>query len=487
MFGRSRRRSLGSANAAAPPASIRAVVFRRSRRLVIPRVPTPERSSERSRGAVPPCRLGDTSDPRQPGALALRRMAEVMPLAAGRSFNPFPDAIEVGLRFAALAADAQDLDHHPRTPRTVRGWLPDDRRPGRLLSWWLARTGGIGLAGDGRRGTRHRRVRLRDRRRRHRRLRARQSAVGGSARLGPAGRGRRQGRLPLDSHPGRLPLHPEQSAHRLVPHDRGRARARRARARLSARQGFGRLLLDQRHDLHARPGGRLRPLAPAGLGRLGLGRRAAVLQEVRGPRPRARRGAWGGRRVAGRGDAHLLGDPGCLPRGGGRGRHPQDHRLQSRRQRGLRLLPGQPAARRALEHGEGVPAAGALAPEPHGPDPRPGDPDRARRAARGRPGGPPGGRYGPRRGAGRAGARERRDRLAAAPAALGHRAGRAAAGRAASHPGTSCQASARTCRTICSCAWSTRSRARGRSTSAPRACWRAAGWASSTSCSGAGR
>ena len=54
-------------------------------------------------------------------------------------------------------------------------------------------------------------------------------------------------------------------------------------------------------------------------------------------------------------------------------------------------------------------------------------------------------------------------------------------------PARAARASARTCRTICSCAWSTRSRARGRSTSAPRACWRAAGWASSTSCSGAGR
>ena len=35
--------------------------------------------------------------------------------------------------------------------------------------------------------------------------------------------------------------------------------------------------VDQRHDLHARPGRRLRPLAPARAYRLGLGRRAAVL------------------------------------------------------------------------------------------------------------------------------------------------------------------------------------------------------------------
>ena len=35
------------------------------------------------------------------------------------------------------------------------------------------------------------------------------------------------------------------------------SRARRPLARLSARQGAGWLLLHQRHDLHARPGGRL--------------------------------------------------------------------------------------------------------------------------------------------------------------------------------------------------------------------------------------
>ena len=47
-------------------------------------------------------------------------------------------------------------------------------------------------------------------------------------------------------------------------------------AELSARQGDRRLLGDQRHDLHARPGRRLRPLAPARLAGLVVGRRAAV-------------------------------------------------------------------------------------------------------------------------------------------------------------------------------------------------------------------
>ena len=62
----------------------------------------------------------------------------------------------------------------------------------------------------------------------------------------------------------------------------------RPRAELSARQGDRRLVVDQRHDLHARPGRRLRSLAPARPHRLGLGRRAADLQAARGSFPRRR-------------------------------------------------------------------------------------------------------------------------------------------------------------------------------------------------------
>ena len=63
------------------------------------------------------------------------------------------------------------------------------------------------------------------------------------------------GSVDLDPYPGRLSVYAGQSADRLVLSDRARGGARRARAQLSARQGAGRLLLDQRHDLHARPGG----------------------------------------------------------------------------------------------------------------------------------------------------------------------------------------------------------------------------------------
>ena len=75
-----------------------------------------------------------------------------------------------------------------------------------------------------------------------------------------ADRGRRQGRLPLDPHPGRLPLLHRQPAHRLALQHRARPRPERPQPALPARQDAGRLLQHQRHDLHARPGARLRPV-----------------------------------------------------------------------------------------------------------------------------------------------------------------------------------------------------------------------------------
>ena len=48
------------------------------------------------------------------------------------------------------------------------------------------------------------------------------------------------------------------------------ARPQRPQPQLSARQGDRRLVVDQRHDLYARAGRRLRPLAPARARRLGL-------------------------------------------------------------------------------------------------------------------------------------------------------------------------------------------------------------------------
>ena len=88
-----------------------------------------------------------------------------------------------------------------------------------------------------------------------------------------AGSGRTR-QLDLVPHPGRLSVRDGQSARRLDVPDREGAGAERPGAQLSARQGDRRLLGDQRHDLDARPGRRLRSLAPARPHRLGLGRRA---------------------------------------------------------------------------------------------------------------------------------------------------------------------------------------------------------------------
>ena len=130
-----------------------------------------------------------------------------------------------------------------------------------------------------------------------------------------AARGRRARLLSLDPHPRRLPLLHRQPAHRLVLQDRARARAQRPRAELSARQGAGRLLRDQRHDLHARPGARLRPLAPARQRRAGAGTTCCpTSSSTEDHWPGAERVPRRRRRMAGRAAAPALGDPRRLPR-----------------------------------------------------------------------------------------------------------------------------------------------------------------------------
>ena len=166
-----------------------------------------------------------------------------------------------------------------------------------------------------------------------------------------------------------------------------------------------------------------------------------------------------------------LGDPRRLPRRGRAVRHPQDRRLQPRRQRGLRLLPGDPEARRALERRQGLPAPGAQPAEPDRADRRAGEPARARGRARAtgvdfrRADGQ---RRSPRRGArsilaaGAIGSPLLLQLSGIGPAALLQRAGitvRARAARRRREPAGPPAAPR----------WSTRCRARGRSTSVPPA------------------
>ena len=156
-----------------------------------------------------------------------------------------------------------------------------------------------------------------------------------------------------------------------------------------------------------------------------------------------------------------LGDPGRVPRRGGRECGiPQDRRLQPRRQRGLRLFPGQPAARHALDHGRGF-----LKPALSRPNlrlhhrrawssacasrrPRARASSSARTASQRT-------RHGARRGDPAAGAIGSPQLLQLS--GIGRRRSCCELGIAVR--ARCCRASARTCRTICSCGWSTRSRA----------------------------
>ena len=163
-------------------------------------------------------------------------------------------------------------------------------------------------------GAGRRRVRLHHRRRGLGRLRAGQSSFGGCQEPRAAARSRRPRQLDLVPHSGRLPVRDRQSALGLDVQDRSGARPQRPRAELSARQGDRRLVVDQRHDLHARPGRRLRSLASARPEGLGLGRRAADLQAARASFPRRRRTSRHRRRVADRASARALGSARRVPR-----------------------------------------------------------------------------------------------------------------------------------------------------------------------------
>ena len=130
-----------------------------------------------------------------------------------------------------------------------------------------------------------------------------------------AARGRRPRQLDLVPHPGRLSVRHRQSALGLDVQDRAGGGPQRPQPQLSARQGDRRLLGHQRHDLHARPGRRLRPLAPARA--LAAGAATTCCRSSSGTSiifwgratHHARR-----RRIADRGAARALGHPRCVLR-----------------------------------------------------------------------------------------------------------------------------------------------------------------------------
>ena len=257
------------------------------------------------------------------------------------------------------------------------GTLPS-RRPGRRLAPVVTCRG----ASHGRASAAGGRIRLYHRGRGLRRLRAGEPPVGRCGRPRAPARSWRPRQLDLVPHPGRLPVRHRQSARGLDVQDRAGGGAQRPQPQLSARQGDRRLFRHQRHDLHARPGGRLRPLAPARARRLGLRRRAAVLQAARAPFSGAERSSRGRRRIADRGAARALGHPRCLLRGRRAGRHQAHPGFQHRRQRRLVRVPRQSAARAALVGGARLSQAGAQSAEPAARDRLPGGRAGARRPPR---------------------------------------------------------------------------------------------------------
>ena len=136
--------------------------------------------------------------------------------------------------------------------------------------------------------------------------------------------------------------------------------SQRPQPRLSARQGDRRLVRDQRDDLHARPGGRLRSLAAAWSHRLGLERRAARISSSTrtissAPANITRVGGeW--RIEAPRVTWDLLE---AFRDAAAQAGIKQIRRLQHRRQRRLVLFPRQPEARPALVVGARISQTGA--------------------------------------------------------------------------------------------------------------------------------
>lgn len=164
-------------------------------------------------------------------------------------------------------------------------------------------------------------------------------------------------------------------------------------------------------------------------------RAAAAVPQDGGPFRRDQRNARRRRRMAGRTPAALLEAARCLPAGGGADRNRQRRGFQRWRQRRLRLLPGQPARRGALECLERLPARHRPARQPDGSDPCRSPAG----APRGRPRqGPVGPLAGPRaalRGAPRDRPERWRDRFAVPAATLRDRpAGPAGAARCRGRP-----------------------------------------------------
>ncbi len=210
-------------------------------------------------------------------------------------------------------------------------------------------------------------LRLHYRRRGFGGLHSRQSPFGVGSPFGAAARSGRQGQLVLVQDPGGFHQDVLQRNLQLDVLQRAREGTRQPADLLPTRQSAGRLRLDQRDDLRARPAARFRRLGGGGEQGLGLSRRAAVF-------PQARIASAWQHRVSRRGRPNpYLADEGCrpsdLPRVPERlrpGRLQAQRRLQRRAIRRRGHLRREYAQRAAFVEQLRIPASGADAQEPDG-------------------------------------------------------------------------------------------------------------------------
>ena len=153
-------------------------------------------------------------------------------------------------------------------------------------------------------------------------------------------RGRRLRRAVLDQGADRLRDHVRRCPRQLEISGPRKPRSQRPRHVLAARPSRGRVELHQCPGVLPRDAGGFRRLADAGKSRLGLGRGASVLREIRA----ARGCRWAGahRRAARRQGCHPLSAPDApgMARSCGRAQTAGHRRLQRPASRRLRLLPG---------------------------------------------------------------------------------------------------------------------------------------------------
>ena len=230
-----------------------------------------------------PCAKGEKSPPGTSAALAAYAVVQKVRCAAA-------PCDEVRTRRAHASLSARPHAWHGAMKRLLCEAAPRVRALPTLRRTAVAAGAGLRIVSSSRQDRRHasggsragrqRHVRLHHRRRRQRRLRAGASSdrVGPPSR--PAHRGRRRGPQHLDSHPARLRKTVRQPEGQLALQHGARARAQRSPHHPAARQGAGRIELDQRPALHPRPARGFRPLAPARQCRLEFRGRASYFRRA---------------------------------------------------------------------------------------------------------------------------------------------------------------------------------------------------------------